>query len=103
VRQARQAARYSQLDLALEVGVSPRHLSFVELGKSRPSPQLLLTLAEHLDVPLGERNEWLLAAGYAPRYRRSALDGPALARVRRRRRPELGHSAVERVGPALGG
>ena len=82
VRQARQAARYSQLDLALEVGVSPRHLSFVELGKSRPSPQLLLALAEHLDVPLGERNEWLLAAGHAPRYPRSALDAPALARVR---------------------
>src|SRR5580698_628050 len=81
VRRARTAARYSQLDLAFEVGVSPRHLSFVELGKSRPSPQLLLALAEHLDVPLGERNEWLLAAGYAPRYRRSALDAPALARV----------------------
>ena len=63
VQQARKAARFSQLDLALEVGVSPRHLSFVELGKSRPSPQLLLALAEHLDVPLGERNEWLLAAG----------------------------------------
>ena len=82
VQQARKAARFSQLDLALEVGVSPRHLSFVELGKSRPSPQLLLALAEHLDVPLGERNEWLLAAGYAPRYPRSALDAPALARVR---------------------
>jgi transcriptional regulator with XRE-family HTH domain len=82
VRQRRLAARCSQFDLALEVGVSPRHLSFVELGKSRPSPELLLALAEHLDVPLRERNEWLLAAGYAPRYPHSGLDAPALARVR---------------------
>ena len=82
MRQRRLAARCSQLDLALEVGVSPRHLSFVELGKSRPSPELLLALAEHLDVPLRERNEWLLAAGYAPRYPHSGLDAPALARVR---------------------
>jgi transcriptional regulator with XRE-family HTH domain len=82
VRQRRQAARFSQLDLAIEVGISPRHLSFVELGKSRPSAELLLTLAEYLDVPLRERNEWLLAAGYAPRYPQRALDAPALARIR---------------------
>jgi transcriptional regulator with XRE-family HTH domain len=82
VRQRRKAARLSQLDLALETGISPRHLSFVELGKSRPSPALLLTLAEHLDVPLRERNEWLLAAGYAPRYPQRPLDAPALTRVR---------------------
>jgi len=82
VRQRRKAARLSQLDLALEVGISPRHLSFVELGKSRPSPALLLTLAEYLSVPLRERNEWLLAAGYAPRYPQRPLDAPALARVR---------------------
>lgn len=61
--------------------MSPRHLGFVELGRSRPSPELLLALAEHLDVPLRERNNWLLAAGYAPRYPHSALDAPALARV----------------------
>ncbi len=81
VRQRRQAAR-SQLDLAIEVGISARHLSFVELGKSRPSAELLLTLAEYLDVPLRERNEWLLAAGYAPRYPQRPLDAPALARIR---------------------
>jgi transcriptional regulator with XRE-family HTH domain len=82
VRQRRQAARLSQLDLALEAGVSPRHLSFVELGKSRPSPALLLTLADHLDVPLRERNDWLIAAGYAPRYPQHPLDAPVLARIR---------------------
>jgi transcriptional regulator with XRE-family HTH domain len=82
VRQHRKAARLSQLDLALEVGISPRHLSFVELGKSRPSPALLLTLAEYLNVPLRERNEWLLAAGYAPRYPQRPLDASALARIR---------------------
>jgi transcriptional regulator with XRE-family HTH domain len=82
VRKRRLAARCSQFDLALEVGVSPRHLSFVELGKSRPSPELLLALAERLDVPLRERNEWLLAAGHAPRYPHRSLDDPALERVR---------------------
>jgi transcriptional regulator with XRE-family HTH domain len=71
------------MDLALDAGVSPRHLSFVELGKSRPSPELVVLLADRLDVPLRERNEWLLAAGYAPRYTETPLDGPALARVRR--------------------
>jgi transcriptional regulator with XRE-family HTH domain len=82
VRQRRQAARLSQLDLALEAGISPRHLSFVELGKSRPSPALLLTLAEHLNVPLRERNDWLIAAGHAPRYPQRPLDAPVLARIR---------------------
>lgn len=72
----------SQLDLALEVGVSSRHLSFVETGRSRPSPELVLALAEHLDVPLRERNQLLLAAGFAPRYRRTALDDRSMARVR---------------------
>ena len=82
MRQRRKAARLSQLDLALEAGISPRHLSFVELGKSRPSPALLLALAEHLNVPLRERNDWLLAAGYAPRYPQRPLDAPVLARIR---------------------
>ena len=58
--------RLSQLDLALEAGVSTRHLSFVETGRSRPSEQMVLHLAEQLDVPLRERNRLLLAAGYAP-------------------------------------
>lgn len=82
IRQRRDEARRSQLDLALDVGVSARHLGFVELGRSRPSPGLLLAIARGLQVPLRERNEWLLAAGYAPRYPENPLSGPALARIR---------------------
>ena len=70
------------MDLALDVGVSPRHLSFVETGRSRPSPELLLTLADHLDVPLRERNVFMLAAGYAPRFGQTSLDDPSMAQVR---------------------
>jgi len=82
VRDWRTRRRRSQLDLALEVGVSPRHLSFVETGRSRPSPELLLAVAEHLDVPLRERNTLLLAAGYAPRYSHTRLDDRSMERVR---------------------
>ncbi len=74
--------RRSQLDLALAVGVSARHLSFVETGRSRPSPELVLAVAEHLEVPLRERNTLLLAAGFAPRYTERPLDDPALRHVR---------------------
>jgi transcriptional regulator with XRE-family HTH domain len=70
------------MDLALDVGVSPRHLSFVETGRSKPSPELVLALADHLEVPLRERNTLLLAAGYAPRYPETSLDDPAMAQVR---------------------
>jgi transcriptional regulator with XRE-family HTH domain len=73
--------RLSQLQLAIAADVSTRHLSFVETGRSRPSPQMLLHLAEQLDVPLRERNELLLAAGYAPAYRQRALGSAALAPV----------------------
>ncbi len=83
IRERRAQAKYSQMHLALDVGVSARHLGFVELGRAAPSAQLLIRLATHLDLPLRERNEWLLAAGYAPRYVETALTGPALARVRR--------------------
>lgn len=72
----------SQMALAHDVGVSPRHLSFVETGRSKPSPELLLTLADGLDVPLRERNAFLLAAGYAPRYPRTAFDDAQLSQVR---------------------
>src|SRR6187402_49797 len=72
----------SQLDLSLDVGVSTRHLSFVETGKSRPSPELVLAVAEHLDVPLRERNRMLLAAGFAPRYSQRSLDDDAMVAVR---------------------
>ena len=73
----------SQMDLAHSAGVSTRHLSFVETGRSRPSPELVLALAEDLDVPLRERNTMLLAAGFAPRYPRTPLDDPTMAHVTR--------------------
>jgi len=79
VRQWRAHRARSQLDLAHQVGVSPRHLSFVETGKSRPSPELIEAIGIHLDIPLRERNAMLLAAGYAPRYGRTPLDDAALA------------------------
>lgn len=82
VREWRVRRRRSQMDLALDAGVSPRHLSFVETGRSRPSPELLLTLAERLDVPLRERNAFMLAAGYAPRYGQTPLEDGAMAQVR---------------------
>jgi transcriptional regulator with XRE-family HTH domain len=82
LRAWRQQRRLSQLDLAVEAEVSPRHLSFVETGRSRPSRELLLHLAEHLDVPLRERNGLLLAAGYAPVYPQTSLDAPEMAPVR---------------------
>lgn len=72
----------SQLDLAVEAGVSTRHLSYVETGKSRPSPELVMSLAEHLDVPLRERNVLLVAAGHAPRYTESSLDADEMTHIR---------------------
>lgn len=72
----------SQLALAVEVGVSTRHLSFVETGRSRPSPELVLALAHHLDVPLRDRNTMLLAAGYAPRFSTMALDDDTMTTIR---------------------
>src|SRR4051812_29225064 len=82
LRDWRQRRRLSQLDLALEAGVSARHVSFVETGRSRPSPEMLLQLAEHLEVPLRERNQLLLAAGYAPQYGEHSLDDPEMQPVR---------------------
>ena len=72
----------SQLELALEADVSPRHLSFVETGRSRPSAEMVLQLASHLDVPLRDRNQLLLAAGYAPLYGQRGLDDPDMGPVR---------------------
>ncbi|HYH44090.1 MAG TPA: helix-turn-helix domain-containing protein, partial [Thermoanaerobaculia bacterium] len=68
----------SQLHLALEAEISARHLSFVETGRAQPSRELLLHLAEHLDVPLRDRNALLLAAGYAPAFAERPLADPAL-------------------------
>ncbi|HEY1284702.1 MAG TPA: helix-turn-helix transcriptional regulator [Solirubrobacterales bacterium] len=72
----------SQLALALEAGISARHLSFVETGRSKPSAEMVLLLAERLEVPLRERNGMLLAAGYAPAFPQRLLDDPELAEVR---------------------
>src|SRR3954470_21514477 len=82
LRDWRQRRRRSQLDLAVEAEVSARHLSFVETGRAKPSRELLLHLAEHLDVPLRERNTLLLAAGYAPVYRETSMDASEMAPVR---------------------
>ena len=82
LRDWRQRRRMSQMELALEAGVSTRHLSFVETGRSRPSAEMVLHLAERLDVPLRERNELLLAAGFAPQYSARDFDDPALREVR---------------------
>jgi len=78
-----QRRRLSQLDLASDAGVSARHLSFVETGRARPSREMLLHLADQLEVPLRERNELLLAAGFAPVYRRRGLDDPDMSAVQR--------------------
>src|SRR4051812_47308856 len=83
VRERRQAAGRSILDLATDVGMSTRHLGFVELGRSRPSPELLALIADRLDVPNRELNEWLLAAGHAPRHPETSLDGEAMRTLRR--------------------
>ena len=83
LRDWRQRRRMSQLDLALEAGVSARHLSFLETGRSRPSREMVLHLAEELDVPLRERNRMLLAAGFAPAYGERPLESPELEPVRR--------------------
>src|SRR5687768_12719261 len=72
----------SQLALAIEADVSPRHVSFVETGRARPSREMVLQLAIALDVPHRERNGLLLAAGYAPMYRESSLEAPELRAVR---------------------
>ncbi len=82
LRDWRRRRRLSQLDLALEAGVSARHVSFVETGRARPSAEMVLHLAEQLEVPLRERNQLLLAAGYAPHYGQRALDEPEMAPVR---------------------
>jgi transcriptional regulator with XRE-family HTH domain len=82
LRDWRQRRRLSQLDLALDAGVSARHLSFVETGRSKPSSEMLLHLAEQLQVPLRDRNQLLLAAGYAPVFGQRALDDPEMQPVR---------------------
>src|SRR5438105_13516270 len=82
IREWRQRRRLSQLDLACEADISTRHLSFLETGRAQPSRDMVLHLAERLDVPLRERNVLLVAAGYAPVFRERPLDDPALAAAR---------------------
>ena len=88
IRDWRARRRMSQLDLALEAGVSQRHLSFVESGRAAPSRDMVEMLCEHLDLPLRERNVVLLSAGFAPAFAERKLTDPSMAAAR---------SAVERV------
>lgn len=82
LREWRAKRKRTQLDLALDAGVSARHLSFVETGRSSPSPEMVLLLCEQLDVPFRERNRMLLAAGYAPIFPERSLRDPEMAPVR---------------------
>ncbi|SCF56378.1 helix-turn-helix domain-containing protein [Streptomyces sp. Ncost-T10-10d] len=82
LRSWREQRRISQLELALRADSSARHISFIETGRSRPSEDMILRLAEHLDIPVRERNALLVVAGYAPRYAQTALDDPALGALR---------------------
>ena len=91
LREWRERRRLSQLGLAVDAGVSARHVSFVENGRARPSPEMVLHLAERLEVPLRERNRLLLSAGYAPVYGQRTLDDAEMEPVR------------EAIGLVLGG
>ena len=82
VRSWREQRHLSQLALASEADISQKHLSFIESGRSAPSREMVLLLAEHLDVPLRERNVLLMSAGFAPVFRDRPLDDPALVRAR---------------------
>ena len=83
LRKWRERRRLSQLDLACEAEISTRHLSFLETGRSLPSREMVLRLAEQLEVPLRERNVLLIAAGYAPAFPERPLDDPALQAARK--------------------
>ncbi|MFC9246235.1 helix-turn-helix domain-containing protein [Streptomyces sp. NPDC057136] len=82
LREWRHSRRLSQLDLALAAGISPRYVSLVETGRSRPSAEIVLRLAVQLEVPLRHRNRLLVAAGFAPQYRERPLDEPDMSAVR---------------------
>jgi transcriptional regulator with XRE-family HTH domain len=81
LRERRASRRVSQLELASRAGTTQRHLSFIESGRSAPGREMVIRLAESLELPLRERNELLLAAGFAPAYPRTPLDAEALAPV----------------------
>lgn len=82
LRDWRQRRRFSQLDLASEADVSTRHISFLETGRAQPSREMLLRLADQLQIPLREQNALLIAAGFAPIFRERPLDDPALQPAR---------------------
>lgn len=82
LREWRSRRRLSQLDLAAEAAISQRHLSFMESGRSKPSRDMILRLADQLSVPLRERNMLLAAAGFAPVYQERGLEDPALKAAR---------------------
>jgi transcriptional regulator with XRE-family HTH domain len=82
LREWRERRRLSQLELSIQADISTRHLSFVETGRSRPTPEMIVRLTEQLEVPLRERNQLLLAGGYAPAYPQHDLDEPELESVR---------------------
>jgi transcriptional regulator with XRE-family HTH domain len=83
LRQWRDVRGKTQLDLSFDAGVSQKHISFVESGRSIPSRQMLLDLAQALDIPLRERNALLVAGGYAPLYSDQGLDAPAMNSITR--------------------
>ena len=82
LRDWRTRRRLSQLDLALEADVSTRHLSFVETGRAHPSREMIVKLAERMEIPLREQNTLLLAGGFAPLYREQSLESPNLVQAR---------------------
>lgn len=82
IRSWRELRRFSQLELAVEAEISQRHLSFVESGRAAPSREMILHLAEHLEVPFRDRNLLLLAGGYSPIYQERSFDDPTLGHAR---------------------
>ena len=82
IREWRQLRRRSQMEVALDAGISPRHLSFIETGRSNASRETLALLAEELEVPLRERNQLFIAAGFAPAYTELPLDHADLEKRR---------------------
>jgi transcriptional regulator with XRE-family HTH domain len=82
LRSRRQGQGRTQFDVALAAGISSRHLSFIETGRANPSAEMVLLLTEHLEVPLRERNQMLLAAGFAPAFPELPIDDPEMAPVR---------------------
>src|SRR6059058_6483494 len=82
LRELRERRRMTQFELALDAGISARHLSFVETGRSKPGRELMLRILERLEVPYREQNQLLMAAGHAPAFAERPLEGADLAPVR---------------------